>query len=560
MHGKRGPQPPRVRQTWTNTANSVKRAAPLRQENPVFAVKFINKRFAEKYGRIKQKQLQMETSLHKHIGLHRNIIEFYDSGEDQAWTWIAMELAEGGDLFDKIEADSGVAEDIAHVYFSQLVGGIAWMHSKGVAHRDIKPENILLSADGELKLADFGMATLFEYGGKRKMAVTLCGSPPYVAPEVLSCSSHGSSKGVGYAPDLADTWSCGIVLFVLLAGNTPWAKPVEGQDEYGRPNEFALYLQTNGNPKDELWEALPTEVLSLLRGMMRVETKTRFSLQDVRRHPWFTRLNKYMDSNGRLIDPVTMATSMFESLHVSFDSDPLATSRCRKTQRVDSDAMDIDGGHGLQIPVKPEISATQPVTPGEDMLFDWEKASDRRKNDQPSATQPTLAYRPKFSATQPSAMNGRHAAATQSSQATWLEEEPSMSQFTRHPQVPLSRTQLARKFHDILPNTPMTKFYSMYTLNLLIPLILESLTRLGVPLPSSLATRKYSAQDTDCVVKVKTVDSRGCQLSGSIIVEVATEGLVEVEFVKGSGDPLEWRRLFKKVVILCQDAVYKPEE
>jgi len=544
----------------TNTTNSIKRAAPLRAENPIFAVKFINKRFAEKYGRIKQKQLQMEVSLHKHIGLHRNIIEFYDSGDDQAWTWIAMELAEGGDLFDKIEADSGVSEDIAHVYFSQLVGGIAWMHAKGVGHRDIKPENILLSADGELKLADFGMATLFEYGGKRKMAVTLCGSPPYVAPEVLSCSGHGTVKGAGYAADMADTWSCGVVLFVLLAGNTPWAKPVEEQDEYGRPNEYAEYLQTNGNPKDELWQALPTEVLSLLRGMMRVEPKTRFTLQDVRRHPWFTRSNRYMDAKGRLIDPVTMATNMFESLHVSFDSDPLVGLRHSQTRHFDSDPMEIDGGHGLQVPAHLDVSATQPVTPGEDMLFDWEKASDRRRTDHSSATQPTLAHRPKFSATQPSAIDGRHAAPTQSSQAAWLDEEPSMSQFTRNPQVPLSRTQLARKFHHILPHTPMTKFYSIYTLNLLVPLILESLTRLGVPLPPSLTAKRYSAQDTECVVKVRTVDSRGCQLSGSIMIEVAAEGLVEVEFVKASGDPLEWRRLFKKVVILCRDAVYRPEE
>jgi len=501
----------------------------------------------------------MEVSLHKHIGLHRNIIEFYDSGEDQAWTWIAMELAEGGDLFDKIEADSGVSEDIAHVYFSQLVGGIAWMHAKGVAHRDIKPENILLSADGELKLADFGMATLFEYGGKRKLAVTLCGSPPYVAPEVLSCSGHGTVKGAGYAADRADTWSCGVVLFVLLAGNTPWAKPVEEQDEYGRPNEYAEYLQTNGNPKDELWEALPTEVLSLLRGMMRVEPKTRFTLQDVRRHPWFTRSNKYMDAQGRLIDPVTMATNMFESLHVSFDSDPLAGSRRSNLHDSASDAMDVDGEPGPQRLKPLDVSATQPVIPGEDMLFDWEKASDRRKYDHPSATQPSLAHKPNFSATQPLAMNGRHAVPTQSSQAAWLDDEPSMSQFTRNPQVPLSRTQLARKFHHILPHTPMTKFYSIYTLNLLVPLILESLTRLAVPLPPSLTTRNYSAQDIDCVVKVRTVDSRGCQLSGSIMVELASEGLVEVEFVKASGDPLEWRRLFKKVVILCRDAVYRPE-
>lgn len=538
----------------TNITFSIKKAAPLGQHDPVFAVKFINKRFAEKYGRIKQKQLQMETALHKHIGMHKNIIEFYDTGEDPAWTWIAMELAEGGDLFDKIEADSGVSEDIAHVYFTQLINGIAYMHSRGVGHRDIKPENILLSSEGDLKLADFGMATLFEYGGKRKMAVTLCGSPPYVAPEVLSCGTQGSTKAAGYAADLADIWSCGVVLFVLLAGNTPWSKPVEGRDEYGQPNEFSEYLQTNGRPEDELWSVLPTEVLSLLRGMMRVDVRTRFSLQDVRRHPWFTRKNRYMNTNGRLIDAVSMATNMFESLHVNFEADPLAGSQRTKSARIDSDAMDIDGGGRLR-PNAADISATQPVTPGEDMLFDWEGPSHRRVNGQPLASQPMPRNGPL-----PFVMSSdnRHTH-TQSSQPVWLEEEPTLSQFTRNPQVPLTRTQLARKFGDILPPTPMTKFHSTYALSLLVPLILESLTRLAIPIPSAVTARRFAAHDHECVIKIKTVDSRGCLMSGSIMVGVVAEGIIEVEFVKASGDPLEWRRFFKKMVVLCRDAVFRPE-
>src|SRR5256885_749867 len=77
--------------TTADTSYSIKKAAPLHTDNPVFAVKFINKNYAQKYGRIKAKQLTMETTLHKHVGLHRNIIEYYDSGEDTTWTWIAKE-------------------------------------------------------------------------------------------------------------------------------------------------------------------------------------------------------------------------------------------------------------------------------------------------------------------------------------------------------------------------------------------------------------------------------------------------------------------------------------
>lgn len=475
----------------------------------------------------------METTLHKHIGSHRNIIEFYDTGDDATWTWIAMELADGGDLFDKIEADSGVSEDIAHVYFTQLVNAMGYMHSKGVGHRDIKPENILLSSDGDLKLADFGMATLFEYNGKRKMAVTLCGSPPYVAPEVILCSTHDGAKGPGYAADLADIWSCGVVLFVLLAGNTPWSKPVEGRDEYGRPNEYSDYVRTNGKPDDELWQALPSDVLSLLRGMMKIDVKTRFSLEDVRRHPWFTRSNRYLGSNGKLVNAVDMATTMFESLKVSFDADPLAG-----TQRShNEDSMEVDRPLATVV----GLSSTQPDTPAEDMLFDW----DRPHQALHSSTQPTNGH------------IGLSATQAPVHTSMWLSEEPSMSQFAPTPSVPLSRTQMARKFRDILPAQSLTKFYSLWTLNLLVPLLTEALSRLGVP---TATTPKLSAQDFEYTIKVRTLDGRACPLSGNISVDVVAEGLIEVTFVKASGDPLEWRRFFKRVAVLCKDAVYKPDE
>jgi serine/threonine-protein kinase CHEK1 len=507
----------------------IKKAAPKTTDTPIFAVKFINKDYALRYGRIKQKQLQMEITLHKYVGVHKNIIEFYNSGEDPAWLWIAMELATGGDLFDKVEADAGLSEDIAHAYFTQLVNGVGYMHSKGVGHRDLKPENILLDADGNLKLADFGMATLFEYHGKRKTAVTLCGSPPYVAPEVLSCGSHDKSKAIGYHADRADVWSCGVVLFVLLAGNTPWSKPVEGKDEYGGPNEFSEYVNSNGRPEDELWQALPADVLSLLRGMMRVDSESRFTLEDVRRHPWFTRPNKQIDSTGQLVDPLTTATNMFESLKVSFDADS-----CKGSQR-SNDAMELDEPISIA-----QLASTQPVTPAEDMLFDWER-------------QGRLA----FSSTQPLNIDGNQSSTQSLNVSNALMEEPSMSQFAPNPSVPVSRTQMARRFGDILPPQSMTKFYSIWPLSLLAPLMVEALQRLGIPTP---IIPRPNGQDSETVIKVTAQDSRGCRLTGRIAVDTVGDGLLEVAFVKGSGDPLEWRRLFKKIAVLCKDAVYKPED
>lgn len=470
----------------------------------------------------------MEVTLHKHIGLHNNIIAFYESGENDIWRWIAMELADGGDLFDKIEPDEGVGEDIAHVYFLQLVSAIGYMHSKGVGHRDIKPENMLLSADGNLKIADFGLATLFQYNGKTKLSTTLCGSPPYIAPEVVQCSSKKNSKGVGYSADLVDIWSCGIVLFTLLAGNTPWDAPT--QNSY----EFSEYVRTNAKPEDdELWDNLPTTTLSLLRGMLKVDPKSRFSMQDVRKHPWFTRQNKFISEEGKLINPINLATTLFESLHIDLEKAPFPSSQ--PTAPPASDRMDIDDDTtGL----RSGLSSTQPEAPVDSLSFDWD-GPPRLTTNYMSSSQP----KENIPSTQSLLLADR------------LTNEPSMSQFSPTPSVPLSRTQNAQKFHDIVPPRSLTRFFSTWALHLLVPLICEALHRLGVPATPSTK----SGVDNTAVIRVRTKDGRTCPLHGNIIVEVVSEDLAEVEFVKVKGDPLEWRRFFKKVTVICRDAVYKPE-
>jgi serine/threonine-protein kinase Chk1 len=445
-----------------------------------------------------------------------------------------MELAEGGDLFDKIESDVGIGEDVAHFYFTQLISAVAFMHSKGVGHRDIKPENILLSAEGNLKVADFGLATLFAYQGVRKNCTTSCGSPPYTAPEVVTCDkSTAKMSGQGYYGDLVDIWSCGVVLFVLLVGNTPWDEPLD------RSYEFSEFVRTNGRPDDELWQKLPAETLSLLRGMMKIEPTTRFSLDDVKRHPWFTRHNKFLTSDGKPTNPVALATQMFESMRIDFSQDPMAT---RQSQR-STDAMEIDSQDW-----KGNFASTQPETPTNDIAFDWERP-------------PRLAVAAGVSASQPNG-NGVPSFARGDSLEERLAEEPSFSQFSNTPSVPLSRTQYARRFRDIIPSHSLTRFFSLWNFPALLPAVSEALHRLGVPVPT-LPQSAVDGSDRTAWIKVKTVDSRNCAMSGDIVAEMMTgmdEGVVEINFIKVKGDPVEWRRFFKRVVLLCKDAVYKPDE
>jgi len=516
----------------------IKKAIPLGKQDPVFAVKLIHKGYAVKQGRISAKQIAMEVSLHSHIGQHPNIIEWFATGEDATWRWIAMEYAEGGDLFDKIEADVGVQEDIAHVYFLQLISGVSFMHSKGVAHRDLKPENILLSATGNLKIADFGMATMFEYKGAKKQSGTMCGSPPYIAPEVLLCAKADkkSPDALKYSADLVDIWSCGVILFVLLVGNTPWDEPTP------ESWEFQEYVRTNGRSTDPLWLRLPADALSLLRGMMNTEAKKRFSFAQIRQHPWYTRRNPLLTPEGKIMDEISLATKLLEGLHIDLTQNPTPSQRPGP-----ADAMDLDS------PSVSELSATQPEMPINDALFDWERPASRAGGLAFSSTQPT-----RHAATQPVSAAGQRIGPL-----AWdaLEAEPTMSQFSQQPGVPFSLTQHARRFRDIIPGYSLTRFFSHVPPTLLIQMLRDALHQLNVPLPSNVSTNLHA--DHIATIKVRTIDGRRQGLHGEILVDKyylpENQELLEVHFVKVKGDPLEWRRFFKNMALLCKDGIFSNE-
>jgi serine/threonine-protein kinase Chk1 len=531
--------------------DSIKKAIPLDAQAPVFAVKLIHKGYAIKQGRISAKQIATEVSLHSHVGQHPNIIEWFATGEDPVWRWIAMEFAESGDLFDKIEADVGVAEDIAHLYFRQLVSGVSFIHSKGVAHRDLKPENILLSDSGNLKLADFGMATMFEYKGARKLSTTTCGSPPYIAPEVLACSRSDRTAGHAsrYAPDQVDMWSCGVILFVLLAGNTPWDEPTQGSWE------FQEYLRTNGRSTDALWGRVPSDALSLLRGMMSVDAHKRFTFAQIRQHPWYTRPNALLTDDGKVLDPLQLATRMLAGLRIDLTQQPQPSQ-----QHSMPTAMEIDSSMPEQWPGK--MSATQPETPINDVMFDWERPSNRFQGPSAvSSTQPVSRDESALSDSRPRLGYGA---------LTSLADEPSMSQFAQTPGIPLSLTQHARRFRDIVPAHALTQFFSHMPPTLLVQMLRDALHQENVPLPAPPAaalplpsSAAGGASDHVATLKVRTVDGRRQSLHGEITVDrfylPENHQLLEVRFVKIKGDPLEWRRFFKRIALLCKDAIFSTD-
>ncbi|MBA0810268.1 hypothetical protein Gohar_002275, partial [Gossypium harknessii] len=143
---------------------------------------------------------------------HPNIVRLHEVLASRTKIYIILEFISGGELFDKIVHCGRLPENECRRYFQQLIDAVAHCHSKGVYHRDLKPENLLLDSYGDLKVSDFGLSALLQQGVG--LLHTTCGTPNYVAPEVLSYQ--------GYDGAAADIWSCGVILFFIMAGYLPF--------------------------------------------------------------------------------------------------------------------------------------------------------------------------------------------------------------------------------------------------------------------------------------------------------------------------------------------------
>ncbi|KAI9086156.1 hypothetical protein K1719_031877 [Acacia pycnantha] len=180
------------------------------ETNQSVAIKVINKQKIFRNGLIDQ--IKREISV-MHLVRHPNIVQLYEVMASKNKIYFAMEYVKGGELFAKV-AKGKLKEDLARKYFQQLIGAVDFCHSRGVYHRDLKPENLLLDENGDLKITDFGLSALYEPKKNDGLLYTTCGTPAYVAPEVLNRNGYNGVK--------ADIWSCGVILFVLLAGFLPF--------------------------------------------------------------------------------------------------------------------------------------------------------------------------------------------------------------------------------------------------------------------------------------------------------------------------------------------------
>ncbi|XP_078153231.1 CBL-interacting protein kinase 8-like [Carex rostrata] len=210
-------------------------------------------------------QIKREISIMKLVR-HPHVVRLHEVLASRTKIYIILEFITGGELFDKIMRHGKLSENDSRKYFQQLIDGVDFCHNKGVYHRDLKPENLLLDSQGNLKISDFGLSALPDPGVS--VLRTTCGTPNYVAPEVISHK--------GYNGALADIWSCGVILYVLMAGYLPFDEvdlttlyDKIGRAEYSFPRWFS-----NG-------------AKSLIRRILDPNPDTRIRIEDIKADEWF---------------------------------------------------------------------------------------------------------------------------------------------------------------------------------------------------------------------------------------------------------------------------------
>ncbi|KAJ3180551.1 hypothetical protein HK101_009951 [Irineochytrium annulatum] len=199
---------------------------------------------------------------------HPNIVGFRNYFEEDGLIYLVQELITGGDLLAYVNKRGRLSEKESCGFLCQMVDVLEYLLERQITHRDLKPDNFLITEGNVLKLADFGLAKGFDVG----VLNTVCGTPIYLAPEVIF------SKGKAY-DHRVDIYSTGVILFYLLSGQVPF----DGE------SQNAVYGQIKAGAvdwSDEIWKKTSSEAIDLIQKLMEREPNRRIELREIRNHPW----------------------------------------------------------------------------------------------------------------------------------------------------------------------------------------------------------------------------------------------------------------------------------
>ncbi|CAL4115094.1 unnamed protein product, partial [Meganyctiphanes norvegica] len=239
-----------------------------KKEDPsgVCAIKIIDKKALKG----KEDSLENEIKVLRRLS-HPNIVQLLETFEDKHKVYLVMELVTGGELFDRIVDKGSYTEKDAADLLRQVIEAIDYMHTMGVVHRDLKPENLLYYSqdeDSKIMISDFGLSKMEDSG----IMATACGTPGYVAPEVLAQKPYGKA---------VDVWSIGVIAYILLCGYPPF------YDE-NDANLFAQILKGEFEFDSPYWDEISDSAKDFIRQLMCVDVEKRYTCKQSLAHPWIS--------------------------------------------------------------------------------------------------------------------------------------------------------------------------------------------------------------------------------------------------------------------------------
>uniref|UniRef100_A0A8C7N374 Serine/threonine-protein kinase BRSK2-like n=1 Tax=Oncorhynchus kisutch TaxID=8019 RepID=A0A8C7N374_ONCKI len=225
------------------------------------AIKIVNR---EKLSESVLMKVEREIAILKLIE-HPHVLKLHDVYENNKYLYLVLEHVSGGELFDYLVKKGRLTPKEARKFFRQIISALDFCHSHSICHRDLKPENLLLDEKNNIRIADFGMASL-QVGDS--LLETSCGSPHYACPEVI--------RGEKYDGRRADVWSCGVILFALLVGALPFDH-----------DNLRQLLEKVKSGVFHMPHFIPPDCQALLKGMIEVDPDKRLKLEAVQKHSWY---------------------------------------------------------------------------------------------------------------------------------------------------------------------------------------------------------------------------------------------------------------------------------
>ncbi|XWS74430.1 hypothetical protein CRYUN_Cryun02cG0215400 [Craigia yunnanensis] len=264
------------------------------------AIKVINKKKLS--GTSLMSNIKREISIMSRLN-HPYIVKLYEVLATKTKIYFVMEFIKGGELFAKV-AKGRFSEDLSRKYFQQLISAVGYCHSRGVFHRDLKLENLLVDDNGNLKVSDFGLSAVTDQIRLDGLLHTLCGTPAYVAPEILTKKGYDGAK--------VDVWSCGVILFVLNADYLP----------FNDPNLMVLYKKIyKGEFRCPKW--MSSDLKRFLSRLLDSNPETRITIHEILKDPWFRKgykEPKFHEEHAKVDKDEPQVTSLNAFDLISFSS------------------------------------------------------------------------------------------------------------------------------------------------------------------------------------------------------------------------------------------------